>query len=200
MILLVDADQPLTDLVQRHLCERMPHVGIVTASNGLQALALAHVHAPRLRVVVLDVALPLMDGRVLAAAVRRAAPGATIVPFTEQYASLAFFAELGSADPILKPALPRAAARAIVRAYAASAQPLPQTAWFTAMCAQADTLVNIAAPLRSAEASRPAGRSQDERLLQAQALLQRYLERSNGHGRGREIAQSLKLIEQCLSA
>jgi CheY-like chemotaxis protein len=209
MILIVDPDTAFTQLVHCHLERLLPGVPVLEASNGLQALAQGHEHCQQLRVVGIEAALPLLDGRILGAALRRLAPRAVMVPFTAHNESLAFFEELGCEAPLLKPTSARRAARRFVYSYERSAPPVPQAAWFTAMCAQADALAACAAPKARPAAARISvappdlpiiGADREERLRQAQALLNRYMSRVGPADRGREIAQSLKLIEQCLSA
>lgn len=200
MLMIVDSDKNGAHLLQQALKRQQPELSIELVSNGLQALELGHCYGAQLRLTVVEVKLAFLDGRFLATALRRLNPSMIIVPYTASREALGFFTELGCAEPIIKPCTPTGAATHILAAYKTAAPLPPDTAWFAAMCAQVDMLPYSSVArdwrwpmLESQSAER-------ERLEKARTLLQRYTERTASHMRGRELAQSIKLIDQCLSA
>ncbi len=200
MLMLVDNDMEGARTIQHILKRRMPDVQVHVVNNGLQALELGHSYGTHMRLVALEVQLPFLDGRFLAAALRRLALSTVIIPFTSARDALPFFAELGCAEPLIKPCSPESVAERLISTYHTAATPAPEAAWLSAMCAQAEIIKSTALPkdwrwpvLASQEAER-------ERIQKARALLQRYADRTGSHMRGRELAQSMKLLDQCLSA
>jgi two-component system, OmpR family, alkaline phosphatase synthesis response regulator PhoP len=68
VVLIVD-DQPHVRLPLEYLVRSIPGVQVLTAGNGVEAVALAVKHRPLL--VMLDVMMPLMDGYAAAQQIRQ---------------------------------------------------------------------------------------------------------------------------------
>lgn len=106
-ILVVDDEEDILEFVGYNL--RSEGYTVVTANNGLQAIALAKKHLPNL--VILDVQMPDMDG-ITTCERLRAIPSLskTIITFltarSEDYSQIAGF-EAGADDYITKPIRPK---------------------------------------------------------------------------------------------
>src|SRR5262245_11311268 len=69
-ILVID-DEPLIGRALKRLAERaFPTFQVLWANNGVRGLELARRHAAQLRLIVLDVQMPLLNGHLLAVQLR----------------------------------------------------------------------------------------------------------------------------------
>lgn len=112
--LIVD-DEPLAIERLQLICAREPAIEVVgTASDGAAALRLIGALSPEL--VLLDIAMPELDGIAVARALGRSErPGPAII-FVTAYDSFAVEAfDLQAVDYVLKPVAPERLARAIAR-------------------------------------------------------------------------------------
>ena len=200
MLMIVDNDRSGAQTLQQVLQHHLPNVPTYVVNNGMQALELGHSYGAHMRLAAIEVQLPFLDGRFLAAALRRLTPATVIVPYTTASDALLFFADLGCAEPIIKPCSGEKAATQLSTAYHTAAAPTPQAAWFSAMCDQVDMLQPTTLPKDWRWPMLETQQAERERLQKARTLLQRYSDRTASHMRGRELAQSIKLIDQCLSA
>ena len=75
-VLVVDDEQPLRDLMRMVL--EGEGYEVETATNGAEALATAATFAPQ--VILLDMSMPVMDGRAFAEAYRRRGPPPPLAP------------------------------------------------------------------------------------------------------------------------
>jgi two-component system, LytTR family, response regulator AlgR len=123
---LVVDDEPLA--VERivALCANLAEIEIIgTASNGVDALAKVDILAPDL--ILLDIAMPELDGMAVATALSRksAAPAIVFVTAFEDFAVEAF--DTVALDYLLKPVSPERLSRALGRVKAArqSERPAP---------------------------------------------------------------------------
>jgi two-component system, LytTR family, response regulator AlgR len=115
---LVVDDEPLA--VERivALCANLAEIEIIgTASNGVDALAKVDILAPDL--ILLDIAMPELDGMAVATALSRksAAPAIVFVTAFEDFAVEAF--DTVALDYLLKPVSPERLSRALGRVKAA---------------------------------------------------------------------------------
>src|SRR5262245_49319014 len=103
-VLVVDDERQIAEIARDYL--RHAGYGVITAADGIAALALARAERPDL--VVLDLALPRMDGLDVAKALRResAVPIIMLTARVEEADRLRGL-ELGADDYITKPFSPR---------------------------------------------------------------------------------------------
>lgn len=133
-ILLIDDNAEFGRHLKRLTASAFPDHLILWARSGVIGLDLARQHAAQLRLVVLDLQMPLMDGNTTAVQIRMLAPQAPVMPLTAHAESLPALLELGCVLPAIKspesfgrlPDLMRQAMSAPVR-------PVPELAWVTAL-------------------------------------------------------------------
>jgi two-component system response regulator AlgR len=119
-VLIVD-DEPLAVERLQILCARLPELDLVgTASDGAAALRLVEALKPDL--LLLDIAMPEMDGMSVAEALgrRKARPAVVFITAFDQFAVQAF--DVAAVDYLLKPVEPERLARAVTRARAQLAE------------------------------------------------------------------------------
>lgn len=112
-ILIVD-DEPLAVERLQHLLHALPEAAIVgTANSGEAALAIAEAQAPDL--VLLDIAMPGLDGIDVARALSASAvdPAVVFVTAFDNFAVAAF--DVAAVDYLMKPVEPERLARALER-------------------------------------------------------------------------------------
>ena len=126
-VLVVD-DEPLAAERLVRLCARLPGVEVVgTAADGQTALARTGEFAPDL--MLLDIAMPGLDGVALARLLARRDPAPAVVFVTAHAAHAVTAFELAATDYLLKPvSLPRLE-QAVARA--AAARPARQATFLT---------------------------------------------------------------------
>ena len=129
---LVVDDEPLAVERLQILCARDPRIDLVgVATDGEAALRLVEALAPDL--LLLDIAMPGLDGMEVARAIERRASRPAVVFCTafDQYAVAAF--EVSAVDYLLKPVsaerLGRAVTRVLEAAQTAPPPPAPAAAW-----------------------------------------------------------------------
>jgi DNA-binding response OmpR family regulator len=81
-ILIIDDDLTLGRSLKRLTQQAFSDFKVLWARNGVAAMKIAHEYAATLRLVVLNVDLPLLDGILVAAHLRALVPGVPIMPFT----------------------------------------------------------------------------------------------------------------------
>jgi two-component system response regulator AlgR len=119
--LLVD-DEPLAIERLQILCARLPELNLVgTASDGAAALRLTEALKPDL--LLLDIAMPGLDGMSVARALEKLDPVPSVIFVTafDQYAVAAF--DVAAVDYLLKPVAQDRLEKAIARVRAHRAQP-----------------------------------------------------------------------------
>lgn len=133
-ILLIDDDARLGRSLTRFVEASFPGFQVLWVRNAIAGLAAVREHADTLRLVVLDVTMPLMDGNTAAVRIRDLAPSVPILPFTAHTESLAALVALGCAAPALKS--PETLSQLPERMRAAMAlpvAPLPDLPWVAAL-------------------------------------------------------------------
>jgi CheY-like chemotaxis protein len=142
LILIVEDDPTIGPALKRLAAQRFADHQVLWLKNGMVALTTVQQHARRLRLVVLDICLPVLDGRLAAAEIRALAPQVPIMPFTGNEALVPVLIELGCVLPLLK----RTTALADIPEQMAQAlntpvPPLPSAPWVTMAQQQALTLL-----------------------------------------------------------
>lgn len=137
--------------VVRIAVRELPYkVKLLTATNELEGLQLIQADPEGIRVVLLDVRMPKLDGRWVYAEIRRLAPHAQIIPYTGDHEAGEQLVELGARPPIYKPASFEDISEALTQALDADAPMSPSTGLYGFLQEQAPRMVQIA---RNNEAS-----------------------------------------------
>ena len=150
-ILVVDDDDVVAFSVQNALRE----YEVLHATDGVEGLDLFRLHMADIRLVVLDIQMPHLDGRATCLKIRSMNQNIPIVPFTgfPREDTLNMLRELGCFSPIIKPADLNVIARTL-RAALASVPPPPAPA--AALLTYAQELVTAQEQQGRAERARPA--------------------------------------------
>ena len=200
IILVIDNDRTTGCALKHMAAEAFPDFQTLWAKNGLIGLALAQQHAIHLRLVVLDVHMPILDGRLAAAQIRALAPNVPIIPLTSDAKCFPLFLELGCVEPVHKhPSELVTMPERMAQAMDMIVPPIPNVPWVTMAQEQARALmafVNGAQPAIEAHESLAAMPQLDERLNQIVTRLERYCERFPHPAR--EVTQALKELREVL--
>ena len=107
-IVLVIDDDPLLGPIVRHAL-RLPEVRailpdavVMSAPNGLRGAELGLAHTNRIRLAIVDLKMPVLDGRHFGAWLRDKMPNVPILPCTGDKTKVALWSDLGCAAPLLK--------------------------------------------------------------------------------------------------
>jgi len=143
-ILVID-DDALIGRALKRLAERtFPTFQVLWATNGVHGLELARQHAAQLRLIVLDVQMPLLNGHLLAVQLRTLVPKVPVMPCTSYEAMLPALLELGCVQPVIKhPRLIDELPERMRQAMAAVVPPLPSQAWVAALRQSGDTVLGF---------------------------------------------------------
>ena len=116
LVIAIDDNPAVGQLVQLAARRMQPVCSVLSATSGIGGLELVRAHAAEVRVVVLDVRMPDLDGRWLCSEIRRLAPLAQILPLTADKEGGAFMGRFGALPPLGKPVGERALAAALTQA------------------------------------------------------------------------------------
>jgi len=109
------------------------YAGYGHGRSAVEAVELARQHAARVRLVILDIAMPRMDGNLAAIQIRTLAPRAPILPFSAHEQSWPMLLEVGCLQPIRKhPDMVLSLGRLMRQALASEVAPLPDRSWIRA--------------------------------------------------------------------
>lgn len=123
MVLVIDPDP----IARANVRAALPaDWAVLEASDGLSGIDLARLHQHKLRLVVLELRLPDIDGRSVCLRLRTLHPGLAILPFTSGDTPFPELTEFGCHPSVLKPSRPDLLACA-VRAAQEQPPPLPTT-------------------------------------------------------------------------
>jgi CheY-like chemotaxis protein len=184
-------------LIKRIAKRVFPDAGVLVVTSGLAGLDLAEQYAESLRIVILDVHMPVVDGRTVCAGIQGMAPTVPIIACTFDTAAQPVMLELGCVGAITKPFL----LDQLQRARTTPVAPLSMTGWAVAMRDQARTLLAFARGLPAiTDISDPAV-SEDLVVLpritvtKLHAQLDEYYQRVS---RSRELRQVIKTLREAL--
>ena len=192
LILIVEDDPVVGPALKRLAAQRFAEHQVLWLKNGMVALTMVQQYARRLRLVVLDICLPVLDGRLTAAQIRALVPHVPIMPFTGNEALMPVLLELGCVLPILKRTTTLADVPArMAQALETIVPPLPDAPWVTMAQQQAEAL------LAFVQAADPASAAAAVALPLAKAeYLKRYLTRIARTNPSRQINDVIRVLDQ----
>ena len=193
-ILIIDDDAGLGSHLKRLTARSFPEYQILWARNGVSGLDLVRAHAHTLRLVVLDLEMPLMDGNVAAVQIRTLAPHVPIMPFTAHEESISALLEIGCVLPVIKQPENLPAMSALMRqAMIATVTPMPESAWIAALRQSGASVLSFVAQgqIPGVLAADRAAAAQVQQVL---ALLDKYCGRYATPAR--EVVKAHKLLHE----
>lgn len=195
-ILVIDDDaligRPITRLAER----TFPTFQVLWATNGIRGLELAQQHAVQLRLIVLDVHMPLLNGHLLAVQLRMLLPDVPVMPCTSYEAMLPALLELGCVLPVIKhPRLVDELPERMRQAIDAVVPALPSQPWVAALRQSGDAVLAFVSNLDPGSLARPEQEAPAQ-VRKAQELLAKYCARFPQPAR--EIIQARKALEECI--
>jgi CheY-like chemotaxis protein len=194
LILIVEDDPHIGPTLRRLAARSFPDHQVVLVKNGMAALALVEQHTANLHLVVLDVCMPILDGRLAAAQIRALAPRAPIMPFVADAAMLPVLLDLGCVMPVIKHMTPIAALpEHMAEAMATPVPPLANTPWVIMAQQQSAALLSFVQDTDPARAEA----SVSIPLTKADALT-KYLRRIAQHHPSRQIQAVLAAISETM--
>jgi CheY-like chemotaxis protein len=197
LILIVEDDPHIGPVLRRLAARSFPDHQVVLVKNGMAALALVEQHTANLHLVVLDVCMPILDGRLAAAQIRALVPQVPIMPFIADAAMLPVLLDLGCVIPVIKHTTPISAVpEHMAEAMATPVPPLANTPWvIRVIMAQQQS----AALLSFVQATDPARAeaSVSIPLTKADALT-KYLRRIAQHHPSRQIQAVLAAMSETM--
>jgi DNA-binding NarL/FixJ family response regulator len=145
---------------------------LLEAEDGLTALDLVRQHHRHLDLIVLDVGMPAIDGRIICARIRDVNPSVPILPFTAMAHAVGVLNAFGCLPPVLKPVRPNDLVRALQVALEQPAPPLqegPLVGWAYEQSQLVEHLIrqNLAVPRVAVFASSPVKRAGLARMAAA---------------------------------
>jgi DNA-binding NarL/FixJ family response regulator len=195
MIHVISADQRFVSQLTRGLERHCPALRILQASDTAGGLRLAHRYAAEIRVVLIDVQLAVVDGRMLAADIRRAVPRAAVIPCARDAGAARFFQALGCEPPIQKSAPAHMIIERIRSALTAAPGALPESLpWAAVRQEQARALTGQAESEPAKPAAERTVAMPRADLEVAVELLRRYRQRA-GSRLSRDIHKTLHILE-----
>jgi CheY-like chemotaxis protein len=194
LILIVEDDSHIGPTLRRLAARTFLDHQVVLVKNGLAALALVEQHAVNLHLVVLDVCMPILDGRLAAAQIRALAPGVPIMPFIADQAMLPVLLDLGCVMPIIKHMTPISAVpEHMAKAMTTPVPPLPNTPWVHMAQQQSAALLSFVQATDPARAEPTVSIP----LMKADALT-KYLRRIAQHHPSRQIQAVLAAMSDTM--
>jgi CheY-like chemotaxis protein len=193
-ILIIDDDLTLGRSLKRLAEQSFPDHQVLWARNGVTGLDLVRRHVAQLRLIVLDINMPLMDGNLAAAQIRALVPSVPVMPFTSYAESLPALAEMGCVPPVLKhPNTLRQMPNLMRQAMAAAVPSMPERAWIAALCQSAQAILAFVSHGEIAGVL-AADREAAARVQRALGWLDKYCGRFATPAR--EVVQARRLLQE----
>ena len=194
LILIVEDDPSIGPALKRLAARRFTDHQVIWAKNAMAALSLVQEQAATLRLVVLDVCMPVLDGAVAAAQIRALAPQTAVMPYTANETMLPGLLDLGCVLPALKQQVaiadmpPR-----MEQAMQMPVPPLPDAPWVTMAQRQALAL------LAFAQASDPASAEVSVTIpLKKAQILKRHLKKIGHDAPHRSIRDVIDVLDSTI--
>jgi CheY-like chemotaxis protein len=193
-ILIIDDDLTLGRSLKRLAEQSFPDHQILWARNGVTGLDLVRRHAAQLRLIVLDINMPLMDGNLAAAQIRSLAPMVPVMPFTSHAESLPALSEMGCVAPVLKhPETLRPMPELMREAMATLVTSMPDRPWIAALGQSAQAVLSFVGQGELAGVL-AADREAAARVQRALGWLDKYCGRFGTPAR--EVVQARRLLQE----
>lgn len=199
LILIIDDDAQLGPVLVRLVEHTFAGFQVMWAKHGVVGLELVRRAADRLRFVVLDGNMPLLDGSLVAAQIRQLVPQVPVMPYTAHAELVPPLVALGCVAPVIKRPQHLAQLPEHLRiAMATPVPPVPTTALATALYQTGTAVMTFVqetqvGPLLAA----------DQRILgcvqQALSLLAQYRRRMTSLP-ARELQQVQRVLKEALSS
>lgn len=133
-ILFIDDDPEFGGTLIRFVERAFSGYQILWARDGAAGVELVRQHAKNVRLVVLDIDMPRMDGNLAAVQIRTIVPQVPILPFSSYDESFPALLELGCVSPVLKrPEVFRQMPGLMRRAMAIHVEPIPELPWIATL-------------------------------------------------------------------
>lgn len=187
MILLIDDNAALGETLAR-VIQRTTGEQVQVITQPTDALIAVRTHAPSLRLIVLDIHMPFLDGRTLCARLRQVVPHVPILPFTAVDEALPLLQELGCVAPVLKRS---DVATVLARIHAALQEvppPMSSAPWMEALALQAQAIDDAA-------------QGYSETLLVSRQTMEQihtHLQKDHRVHPGRHVTAALAILQKCL--
>ena len=193
-ILIIDDDLTLGRSLKRLTEQSFPDHHVVWACNGVTGLDLVRQHVAQLRLIVLDINMPLMDGNLAAAHIRMLAPTVPVMPFTSYAESLPALSEMGCAAPVIKhPDTLRQMPELMRQAMATAVPSMPDRAWIAALRQSAQAVLSFVSHSEIGGVL-AADREAAARVQRALGWLDKYCGRFATPAR--EVVQARRLLQE----
>jgi CheY-like chemotaxis protein len=193
-ILIIDDDLTLGRSLKRLAEQSFPDHQILWARNGVSGLDLVQRHTAQLRLIVLDINMPLMNGNLAAAQIRVLVPTVPVMPFTSYGESLPALSEMGCVPPVLKhPETLRQMPGLMRQAMATAVPSLPDRAWIAALRQSAQAVLSFVGHGELAGVL-AADREAAARVQRALGWLDKYCGRFATPAR--EVVQARRLLQE----
>jgi CheY-like chemotaxis protein len=201
LILVIDDQVTLGQLIKRIAKRVFPDAEVLVATSGLVGLNLAEQYSEALSLVILDVHMPIVDGRTVCAGIRGMAPNVPIIACTFDTAALPVLLELGCVGAITKPFLLNELIDQLQQARVTPVAPLPTTGWAAAMCDQARTLLAFARGMPAITNMNGTAVSEDLVVLPRATITKIHAQLDEHYqrvSRSRELRQVIKTLREAL--
>lgn len=191
IILIIDDDDDLRDVVIRLLARSFPTYCLLGAHDAIEGIALVRQYAPQLRLIILDIQMPRLDGRVAATVIRDLVPGVPVMPFSRYADRFPLLLELGCVAPVCKaPHTIHQLPQQVAQALRAQVPPLPSAAWIRMAQAQARLTLDDG----ETSADREMVHFSRTNLNRVRSLLDQYVRRFTSPAR--EVLQARRVLEE----
>ena len=193
-ILIIDDERDLGRNLKRLTELSFRDYQVLWARNGVTGLDLVREHAGHLRLIVLDIDMPLMDGNATAVQIRRLAPNVPVMPFTAHEESVPALIELGCVLPVIKhPDALRKMPTLMRQVMEAPVAPMPDLPWITALLQSGNAVLSFVQHGQLAGVL-AADREAAARVQRALGWIEKYCGRYTTPAR--EVVQARKLLQE----
>jgi DNA-binding NtrC family response regulator len=193
-ILIIDDDVLLGGNLKRLVARSFADHQVLWTRNAVTGLDLVRLHLASLRLVVLDLDMPLLDGNTAAVQIRTLAPTVPIMPFTAHEESIAALLDMGCVLPLIKQPEQMGQVSELMRqAMVAAVAPMPERPWIAALRQSGASVLSFVAQ-GQIPGVLAADREAAARVRQALTLLDKYCGRYTTPAR--EVIKAHKLLHE----
>lgn len=187
-IVIIDDDQNVGRALSRLAANKFQGYQIRYAPNGVVGLEYIQQLQASIKLVVLDVHMPLLDGRLVAAQIRTLLPTLPILPFSAHPERMESLVALGCLSPVVKrPSAIQEIAALMEQAIATVPSPLPKDGWVETLRQSGDLVLEFVRTQTSGHGPSLAGGS--AQVVKAIDLLDKYCHRSGQPARELVLAR-----------